>query len=138
MIGAIRRALGVLPRPLRRRWFAQVPLALLAAALEAATAAVLFVAMSALVDPDGSPEGASFAWLAAGVIGFYVLKNGILVLIHSLRHRIVFRSTAAVAGSLLERYLATHYAFHLQRNSAELIRNLLESTDTVYRFVMVD
>jgi ATP-binding cassette, subfamily B, bacterial PglK len=66
------------------------------------------------------------------IAGFFVLRAAIIVLQAYVQHRIAENAGARLSAQLLEGYLAMPYTFHLQRNSAELIRN---AYDIVQQFV---
>lgn len=53
----------------------------------------------------------------------YVVKLILSVLNGYLQERFIRGRESRISTDLLKRYLLTHYQFHLQRNSAELIRN---------------
>jgi len=55
----------------------------------------------------------------------YVLKNAYLALLAWVQARFVFGLHARLSQSLFEQYLREPYIFHIQRNSAELIRNIV-------------
>ncbi len=66
--------------------------------------------------------------VAASVFaGFIVVKNVALLVMTYGINRVVTRKMAAFVQGLFEIYLARPYPFHLQRNSAELLRNLNHS-----------
>ncbi len=71
--------------------------------------------------------------IAAGVglVGLFVFKSGYLALLHRWQSRYIFATQARLGGQLLTTYLNAPYAFHLQRNSAELIK---ATTESVQRF----
>jgi ATP-binding cassette subfamily C protein len=66
-----------------------------------------------------------------GLIGVFVLKSGYLVLLYRSLFRYVFGTQVRLARQLLTGYLSVAYTFHLQRNSAEIIRT---TTETLQRF----
>jgi ATP-binding cassette subfamily C protein len=67
---------------------------------------------------------------------FYLIKNSVLIVGAYLQSRVVARSTVRLSQQLLKGYLAAPYAFHLQRNSAELIHVVNNSADAIPRFVL--
>jgi len=69
--------------------------------------------------------------LALGLVGAFVLKSGFLILLYRWLFRYVFDMQVRLLRQLLTGYLDAPYTFHLQRNSAELIR---VSTQTIQRF----
>ncbi|WIM05102.1 MAG: ABC transporter ATP-binding protein/permease [Candidatus Nitricoxidivorans perseverans] len=92
-----------------------------------------------LATPEIVTENPTLAWayarsglsspnaflMLAGIIllGFYVAKNSYLALLYSLQYRFVFDGQAALSGRLLEAYLRGPYEAHLERNSAETLKN---------------
>jgi len=69
--------------------------------------------------------------LGLGLVGAFVIKSGYLVLLYRWLFRYVFAKQVRLAHQLLTGYLRAPYTFHLQRNSAELIR---VTTETIQRF----
>jgi ABC-type multidrug transport system fused ATPase/permease subunit len=60
----------------------------------------------------------------AALAAVYVLKSGFLLLVSYFQSRFVSDVQASMTSRLFERYLTQPWAFHLSRNSAELIRNI--------------
>jgi ATP-binding cassette subfamily C protein len=69
--------------------------------------------------------------LGLGLFGAFVIKSGYLVLLYRWLFRYVFEKQVTLSRRLLTGYLSAPYTFHLQRNSAELIK---VTTQTVQRF----
>lgn len=76
-------------------------------------------------------------WLCFGVAGFYALKNLFLLAQTYCQLWVPYQASIQISGRLLEYYLAMPYANHFQRNSAELVRNVMTSVDVVFRMVMI-
>lgn len=66
----------------------------------------------------------------------FVLKNTYLAVAQAAQIRFIFRRVAIAERTLLEAYLAAPYSFHLRKNSAELVRNLIADTTTVFNAPM--
>jgi ATP-binding cassette, subfamily B, bacterial PglK len=62
-----------------------------------------------------------------GLVGIFVLKSGYLMILYRSLFRYVFGTQVRLARQLLTGYLSVAYTFHLQRNSAEIIRTTTES-----------
>jgi len=62
-------------------------------------------------------------WAALALIAVFVVKNAYLGLLVYLRSRYTTNRQVTVANRLFRAYLHSPYAFHLQRNTAELLRN---------------
>lgn len=69
--------------------------------------------------------------LAAGLLAFFVLRAGFLVVRAYAEARIVTTLSVRVSERLLSGYLAMPYEFHTQRNSSDLVRNTFTSTQAL-------
>jgi ATP-binding cassette, subfamily B, bacterial PglK len=151
-IANLRRAASMLDADLRRRWIGLALLSVVAAALEAvgvlgifwligivtspqtATRLPLVGSLAAKLGFDGSPT-----WLigcSLAVMAFYALKNCFLVFHHYHEVKMPHDAYVRVSTALLRGYLTTGYHFHFDRNSAEIVRNLISSVDVVFRTVL--
>lgn len=63
---------------------------------------------------------------------FFVMKNAYLSLVVSTQMRFVYNRMTLVARALLLSYLRRPYAFHLQKNSADLVRNVVNETSVLF------
>jgi ATP-binding cassette subfamily C protein len=68
---------------------------------------------------------------------FYIVKNSLLALAAYIQSTVASDSVAALARRMFAGYLAVPYAFHFQRNSSELIRNITDSVEVVFRQVLL-
>jgi ATP-binding cassette, subfamily B, bacterial PglK len=66
-----------------------------------------------------------------GLVGAFVIKSSYLVALYRWLYRYVFAKHVALNRQLLSGYLNAPYTFHLERNTAELIKS---TTGTVQRF----
>jgi ATP-binding cassette subfamily C protein len=130
-----------------RRWIVIVVLAVMVTGAETVGALLVYLLLSlvngaddALVLPVvGDLRGLLPGWdknqlslLVAGVIaGFFVLRGALLVVQGYAEHRVIENVGARLSSRLVEGYLALPYAVHLQRNSAEMVRNARESVNVV-------
>jgi ATP-binding cassette subfamily C protein len=149
LIRDLRTVIGWLPARLRWRWLWLVPLAALAAMIEAAGALAVFGLLRLVVDPsqvattpvvsylwrimmNGNDERAVVALLALMVGVFYIVRAVFLSWVDWVRHGMVYASSTAAAGSLLARYLGADYLFHVSRRSASLIEPVTRAADIAY------
>jgi ATP-binding cassette subfamily C protein len=151
VIRDLKTVIGWLPARERWRWFALVPVACLAAIIEAAGALAVFGLLRLVVDPDqvrsapvvsrlwawwpSSDPRALVAVLALGVGVFYVLRAAFLSWAEWLRQGTVYRSSSVAAERLLARYLAADYLFHARRRSASLIEPMTRASDIAYELI---
>ncbi len=147
MIRDLRSVIGWLPARERWRWLLLVPIAGLAALIEAAGALAVFGLLRLVVDPEQvrtapvvsrlwamwpTDPRSLVALLALGVGAFYVLRAVFLGWAEWTRQGIVYRSSAVAAERLLARYLAADYLFHARRRSASLIEPMARASDIAY------
>jgi ATP-binding cassette subfamily C protein len=135
----LRKCLHLLPSSARLPWLLIVPMAVLTAAAEAVGAAAVFALVQVVTDPAKletipvlSAVLAHSPWrddqslilaCTALVAFFYLIKNGLVLATEVLRGHCTATAVRTVSSSLLRLYLRAPYSFHLQRNSAEIIRN---------------
>jgi ATP-binding cassette, subfamily B, bacterial PglK len=141
--------IGWLPARWRWRWLLLVPIAGMAALIEAAGALAVFGLLRLVVDPeqvrtapvvaelfrlmpDGYPPRALVALLALAVAAFYVLRAAFLSWAEWLRTGTVYGSSAIAAERLFARYLAADYLFHVRRRSASLIEPMTRTSDVAF------
>lgn len=76
-------------------------------------------------DLTGSRTPEEFVlWICIGLIVLFVLKNTFLVVLKYIQSRFVAMKQASLSHRLFHAYIYSPYIFHLQRNSAELLRNI--------------
>jgi ATP-binding cassette, subfamily B, bacterial PglK len=73
--------------------------------------------------------------LCLGIGLFYFVKTWPIVLMHYLQQRFVYSKRSSLAEKAFLMYLKAPYGIHLERNTAEFIRNLQYETVRVYVFV---
>ncbi len=147
---AVHALLAVLPRRLRLGWLAITPLAFGVAVMESIGAMLVFGLIRLMSEPeilgrtfwgitpgDYLPQGdALIPVLAIGLAGFYLAKNALALFVLDMRNALTTRSASLCASRLFTLYLSTPYDRVLERNSAELTRNLVDSVETAYRQVL--
>jgi len=152
VVDTVRKAIRFLDAGQRRAWLRLIPISVTVAAMEAVGAAAVLVLIRMIDEPGASDtsrlatllrDGAECCGLSpvvslAALIGaFYIVKNGLRFIEVYARQRCAGETEASIATQLLRRYLGAPYAFHLQRNSAQLIRNATSSASTVSRVVLL-
>ena len=70
--------------------------------------------------------------LGLALLAIYVGKNAYLGLVTYVQSRLVFGKQAEVSRRLLAHYMHSPYAFHLQRNSADLMKNVINEINGVF------
>ncbi|HEX9444936.1 MAG TPA: ABC transporter ATP-binding protein [Candidatus Binatia bacterium] len=153
MIAQVRKCLAFLSPRLRWRWAALIPVAIVAALMETLGAAAVFFLIKVVSDPASVYETPVLSFVFARLpwrgdravvqvltvlVGlFYLFKNGLLAVFSYAQRKVVSESQITLARRMLEGYLALPYALYLQRNSAEMVRNLTDSVHRVFERVMM-
>lgn len=83
-----------------------------------------------------SPQVFFIAMLLA-LLGFFLLKSVLLVAVDLFQYRFLADLQSRLSNQLIHRYLHRPYSFHLQSNSAQLIRNVTSEVNTVFYFTLV-
>jgi ATP-binding cassette, subfamily B, bacterial PglK len=131
----------------RFKWAAMAALALVVTAVEALGAGLIFLLLALITDPTGGvrlplvgdvqrffpgvTEQRLMVGVAVSIALFSVIRSMLVFGQAYVQQRVVHNAGAQLATRLMRGYLAMPYAFHLQRNSAELIRNALQSVHSV-------
>ncbi len=130
------------------RWLLIAALAVVVSGLEALGALLVFGLLAGITSASqglvlpvvgdlravfpGADETTLLVAMGVVIAVFFVVR-GAAILVHSyVQYRVAEHAGARLSARLLDGYLAMPYAFHLERNSAELIRN---AYDTVGLFV---
>ena len=131
--------------PRHRRNLALVGLLMLVAAvLEGLGLGLLIPFLHAMLQPDpaalegplgrlwsllGEPDATRFMlWMSGGLVVAFVIKTLVSLFATWARSRIVFALYREFAARILSTYLTRPYTFHLEHNSAELLRRVSEDT----------
>jgi ATP-binding cassette, subfamily B, bacterial PglK len=74
---------------------------------------------------------------SVGLIAFFLLKGFLVSVINYVRIRFVQHKYIDLSGRLFASYMLAPYAFHLNRNTSELLRNLMSETSLVVNQVFM-
>jgi ATP-binding cassette, subfamily B, bacterial PglK len=66
------------------------------------------------------------------LLSVFIIKNGYLLLFYNTQYRIILNQKVKLSRSMFKGYLTKPYTFHLQRNSAELLRNVNGEVSKVF------
>ena len=72
-----------------------------------------------------------------GLLITYLVKNLYLALMYYAQFRFVFSNQVRLSKKLFDSYLHSPYAFHLHRNSAQLLRNVNEEVRMTFQSVLI-
>ena len=137
-MGNVRKALHLIGRDNRARWVLLVGVALVSSGFEVLGAALVYLLLSLVSDPGAEVSlpvvGEVSEWfpgdqdmlllsLAAAMGVFFVLRAAVHVGEIYVQNRVAHNAGARLATKIVHGYLSMPYAFHLHRNSSDLIRN---------------
>ncbi len=74
-------------------------------------------------------------FMGFGLVFFYILKNIGLGFLNYFQLRFIFSKRSVLGRRLFRTYLYKPFTFHLERNTAELMRNITNETIRVFNFV---
>jgi hypothetical protein len=151
MLNAVLGAFAFLPQGMVRRVWWLLPLMLVSALLEMVGLGLILPLVKAISSPGEafSHPILSRIGLPTDMIGddvvlplavlvavFYLIKNLVLLLSAWVENKTIMEAVARGASWLMQTYMSAPYVFHLQHNSAELIRNINLACDDVFRGVL--
>jgi ATP-binding cassette subfamily C protein len=86
----------------------------------------------------GNPSSQNFfVAILIGLLVFFLVKNAFLVLLDIFQYKFLSGVQSKLSTNLITTYLHRPYTFHLQVNTAQLIRNVTGEVNTVLYYVMV-
>jgi len=153
MTNGLRRYTSLVGPGGRGRWFGVLVFALAISGLEAIGAVLIYVLISLTTDPRGSIElplvGDLRTWMpdiaqddlvvgaAIGIAAFFILRAVAVLAQQYYQTRVAQLTGVDLSVRLLQRYLRLPYAFHLRRNSSELLRNTNDSVNELLGSVLL-
>lgn len=130
-----------------KRWLLLLVIAVLTSLLEIAAAALVYVLLSLVAMPEGSisfpvigdirrivgnMEQRTLLLSLAGIImAFFLVRAVVVMAAEYTISRVINNAGARLSVRLAKGYLEMPYALHLQRNSAEMIRNCHQAVQLV-------
>lgn len=76
-------------------------------------------------------------WCGGGLVLLYLIKNIFLGFLYQTQYRFLFNRQVALSRRIFQAYLHSPYTFHLQRNSAELLRNVNNEVLWIFHHVFI-
>jgi ATP-binding cassette, subfamily B, bacterial PglK len=80
------------------------------------------------------------AFILFGVVvllSIFIIKNAYLLLFYNVQYRVIFNQRVKLSRAMFREYLTKPYTFHLQRNSAELLRNVNGEVTKVFGGILL-
>lgn len=129
-------------------------LMLISSGLEVLGIYLVFPILKVVMEPDQAVTG--MPWLApiqdilgtiepnqhmliagAGIVVVFLIKNAVSLIVTYFQYSLVWGQRARISCELLRKYLYADYAFHLQRSSANLLRNVTQSIADLFAGVVM-
>ena len=76
-------------------------------------------------------------WVSVALLAIYLVKNAYLALLTYWQYHFLYAKQVSLSSRLLRSYLHSSYTFHLQRNSADLVRNVTSEITQIFVGVLV-
>jgi ATP-binding cassette, subfamily B, bacterial PglK len=87
--------------------------------------------------PDNISTQLLLVWICVGLILIYTLKNVLLSLITFWQYKFICKNQIGLSNRLFRGYLYAPYTFHLQRNTADIVANIISEVGQVFSGVLM-
>lgn len=137
----------------KRKFILLFAMMIAAALLETLGIGLIVPLAGILTSPDIIQENDILSWIyhtlhfqstasfiifsVAMLIAVFIFKNLYLILFHYAQYKVIFNQQVKLSRRLFQEYLSKPYSFHLQRNSAELLRNVNAEVPKVFQGIMM-
>lgn len=81
-------------------------------------------------------ERTFFLYVVLALIGVYLFKNIYLILINYVKYTFVYNNQLKLSGRLIDCYLKKPYTYHLEKNSAEMIRSIMLDAERFFQMLL--
>jgi ATP-binding cassette, subfamily B, bacterial PglK len=71
------------------------------------------------------------------LLAIFLMKNSYLLLFQNLQYRVIFNTKIKLSRTMFKEYLMKPYTFHLQRNTAELLRNVNGEVGKIFTGILL-
>lgn len=77
-----------------------------------------------------------FLFVVIGLIFIYVVKNSYLLWINYVQYTFIYDNQLRLSGRLIDCYLKKPYTYHLDKNSAEMVRNVMLDSERFFQMLL--
>ena len=77
-----------------------------------------------------------FLTLVIGLIIVYLVKNAYLLWINYVQYTFIYNNQLRLSGRLIDCYLKKPYTYHLDKNSAEMVRNVMLDSERFFQMLL--
>ncbi|NLG03768.1 MAG: ABC transporter ATP-binding protein [Clostridia bacterium] len=93
--------------------------------------------MSSIYDFFGMKSDREFLLMVViALIIIYFVKNVYLLWINYVQYTFIFRNQLRLSGRLIDCYLKKPYTYHLNKNSAEMVRNVMLDSERFFQMLL--
>ena len=94
-------------------------------------------AMQKFYDLTGAESDRKFfLYVVLALIGVYILKNVYLTVIGYVKYTFIYNNQLRLSGRLIDCYLKKPYTYHLDKNSAEMIRSIMLDSERFFQMLL--
>ena len=77
-----------------------------------------------------------FLFMVVGLIVVYLIKNAFLLWINYVQYTFIYNNQLRLSGRLIDCYLKKPYTYHLDKNSAEMVRNVMLDSERFFQMLL--
>lgn len=77
-----------------------------------------------------------YFYVVMALILVYVVKNSFLLWINYVQYTFIYNNQLRLSGRLIDCYLKKPYTYHLDKNSAEMVRNVMLDTERFFQMLL--
>ncbi len=93
--------------------------------------------MQKLYDLTGADSDRRFfLYVVLILIGIYLFKNAYLIIINYVKYTFIYNNQLKLSGRLIDCYLRKPYTYHLDKNSAEMIRSIMLDSERFFQMLL--
>lgn len=77
-------------------------------------------------------------WGGTGLVGIFIIKGAYIITFNFFEARFIYNRRYTISHRMMSSYMQAPYTFHLQRNTAELLRNISNEVNVVINIVVTN
>ncbi len=77
-----------------------------------------------------------FLFVVIGLIVVYLLKNAFLLFVNYVQYTFIYNNQLRLSSRLIDCYLKKPYTYHLDNNSAEMVRNVMLDSERFFQMLL--
>jgi ATP-binding cassette, subfamily B, bacterial PglK len=87
--------------------------------------------------PENTSTQLLLIWICIGLIVIYIFKNILLSLITFWQYKFIYKNQISLSNRLFKAYIYAPYTFHLQRNTADIVSNIISEVGQIFSGVLM-